>query len=197
MKKRKAKKPQHENVHVWITLRFPYCWTRRICTCQADASETTYSWISFLEEPRMRQLPSFFWFLCCLISIHHQLRFSDLHIYFYLIKSTRAIRCNGYCRVNNLETFLYYLFHLGSNGDLRQHRRQPLSFHSQGEISCVHRCMLTLCLLRIKPFLRKEEWKMSKLLKRQTHSWMLQTSFTFIAMQYICYLFPEIKQYNR
>lgn len=141
-----------------------------MCTCQADASGPTYSCISDQEEPRMRQLPSFFWFLHCLISIHHQLCFSDLHIYFYFKKSTRAIRCNGYSQVNNLETYIYYLFHLGSNEDLRQHRRQPLSFHSQGEIRCVHRHMLTLCLLSMKPFLRKEEGKLSKFLTRQTHN---------------------------
>lgn len=29
---------------------------------------------------------------------------------------------------------------------------------------------------------------------QETHSWMLQTFFIFIAMRYICYLFPAIKQ---
>lgn len=32
---------------------------------------------------------------------------------------------------------------------------------------------------------------------QETHSCKLQMSFTFIAMQYICYVFPAIKQYNR
>jgi len=67
-----------------------------VCTCQADASGATYSGVSDQKEPGSRQLPSFFWFLYCLISTHHQLHSSDLHFYFSFKKSTRPIRCNGY-----------------------------------------------------------------------------------------------------